>query len=121
MGLARGAQQADPEPDWRRLWARSLWVGTRTCYRTVVSTDQPKRAERLGPKGHGPWATGSSSRGMHSTVDPADSTALRWQTNAQQERSNLRPALVGRHVFASRWSAARQVLRWDLPRSQGLG
>src|SRR5712691_9271264 len=93
MGLARGAQQEETEPDCRCLRARSLGVGTRTCYRTVVRTDQPKRAERLGPKGQGPWATGSSSRGLHSDVDTADSTALRLQTNAQQERSNVASAL----------------------------
>jgi hypothetical protein len=47
------------------------------CYRTVVRTDKPKRAGRLGPKGQGPWATGSLFRGMHPVVDPADSTTLR--------------------------------------------
>src|SRR6266516_1888106 len=85
MGLARGAQQAEAEPDCRCLRAMSLWVGTRTCYGTVVRTDQPKRAARLGPKGQGPWATGSLSRGKHPIVDPADSTALRGQTNVAQK------------------------------------
>jgi hypothetical protein len=77
MGLARGAKQEEGEPDYGILRATSLWVGTRTCYGTVVRTDKPKRVDRLGPKGHGPWATDSLFRGMHSVVDPADSTTLK--------------------------------------------
>jgi hypothetical protein len=58
MGLARGAQQEETELDCGILRATSLWVGTRTCYGTVVRTDKPKRAERLGPKGQGPLGHG---------------------------------------------------------------
>lgn len=64
-----------------------------------------------------PGATGSAFRGLHSVVDPVDSTALRRQTNAHQERWNLMLALHRVEQVVNRMPA----MGWDLPRSQGLG
>src|SRR4029453_18113612 len=120
MGLARGAQQEEAEPDCGRLCARSIGVVTRTCYGTIVKTDQPKWAERLGPKGHGPKGHGLLLPWYALRCGPGGQHGPTVTDQRPAGTEKPQPGSRGQ-ISASRWSAVRQVMRWDLPRSQGLG